>query len=73
MRIGNRAARAAQLDNRARGIPNWYSLAGRIVSDRLEPPAPFPPDAPSAGPATEHRPDHSASLPGIRFGVTERP
>lgn len=33
LRIGNRAARAAQEANRRRGIPNWYSLSGIIVSD----------------------------------------
>lgn len=34
LRIGNRAARAAQEANRRRGIPNWYSVGGIIVSDR---------------------------------------
>lgn len=33
LRIGNRAARAAQEANRRRGITNWYSLNGRLVSD----------------------------------------
>lgn len=33
LRIGNRAARAAQEANRKRGIPNWYSLGDRLVSD----------------------------------------
>ncbi len=31
--IGNVAARRAQAKNRALGIPNYYSIAGRIVSD----------------------------------------
>ena len=33
LRIGNRAARAVQEANRKRGIPNWYSLGGRLVND----------------------------------------
>ena len=33
LRIGNRAARAVQEANRKQGIPNWYSLGGRIVND----------------------------------------
>ncbi|WP_157271089.1 hypothetical protein [Azohydromonas aeria] len=33
MRIGNQAVREAQARNRALGIPNWYSLNGRLVSD----------------------------------------
>lgn len=32
-RIGTDAARKAQARNRARGIPNFYSIGGRIVSD----------------------------------------
>ncbi|WP_028996565.1 hypothetical protein [Azohydromonas australica] len=32
-RIGNQAVREAQARNRALGIPNWYSLNGRLVSD----------------------------------------
>ena len=36
VRIGNRAARAAQEANRERGIPNWYSLGDRLVSDAGE-------------------------------------
>ncbi len=31
--IGNVAAHRAQARNRAKGIPNYYSIAGRIVSD----------------------------------------
>jgi hypothetical protein len=38
LRIGNRAARAAQEANRRRGIANWYSLNGRLVSDAGEQP-----------------------------------
>jgi hypothetical protein len=34
--IGNVATRRAQLLNRARGIVNYYSIAGRIVSDADE-------------------------------------
>ncbi|MEX8494539.1 hypothetical protein [Sphaerotilus sp.] len=33
MRIGNQAVREAQARNRELGIPNWYSLNGRLVSD----------------------------------------
>ena len=36
VRIGNWAARAAQEANRERGIPNWYSLGDRLVSDAGE-------------------------------------
>lgn len=32
-RIGNTAAHKAQANNRAKGIPNFYSMGGRIVSD----------------------------------------
>lgn len=32
-RIGNAAAHKAQANNRAKGIPNFYSMGGRIVSD----------------------------------------
>ncbi len=32
-RIGNRAVHKAQEENRALGIPNWYSIGGKIVSD----------------------------------------
>lgn len=41
IRIGNLAVREAQQRNRQLGIPNWYSLNGRLVSD-----------APKAGAAT---------------------
>jgi hypothetical protein len=33
LRIGNRAAAAVQASNRQRGIANWYSLRGCLVSD----------------------------------------
>ncbi len=33
-RIGNRAVHKAQEENRRRGIPNWYSIGGEIVSDK---------------------------------------
>lgn len=33
-RIGNRAVHKAQEENRRLGIPNWYSLDGKIVSDQ---------------------------------------
>ncbi len=33
-RIGNRAVRRAQEENRKLGIPNWYSIGGEIISDR---------------------------------------
>lgn len=39
LRIGNRAARAAQEANRRRGITNWYSLNGRLVSDSEDEPS----------------------------------
>ena len=32
-RIGNQAVREAQARNRQLGIPNWYSLNGKLVSD----------------------------------------
>lgn len=32
-RIGNAAAHKAQANNRAKGIPNFYSVGGLIVSD----------------------------------------
>lgn len=35
IRIGNLAVRQAQTRNRQLGIPNWYSLNGRLVSDVL--------------------------------------
>ena len=37
VRIGNQAVREAQARNRALGIPNWYSLNGRLVSDAEAP------------------------------------
>ena len=47
--IGNAAVRKAQARNRELGIPNYYSIGGRIVSDRPEaeaelssPPPPTP-------------------------------
>ncbi len=33
-RIGNRAVKKAQEENRKLGIPNWYSIDGVIISDR---------------------------------------
>lgn len=36
LRVGNRAVREAQAQNRALGIPNWYLLNGRLVSDTGE-------------------------------------
>ncbi len=33
-RIGNRAVRYAQEENRRIGIPNWYSINGVIISDQ---------------------------------------
>ncbi len=33
-RIGNRAVHRAQEENRKLGIPNFYSIVGKIVSDR---------------------------------------
>lgn len=32
-RIGNRAVHKAQAENRRLGIPNWYSINGKIISD----------------------------------------
>lgn len=40
LRIGNQAVRQAQARNRQLGIPNWYSLNGRLVSDVAEPAVP---------------------------------
>ncbi len=33
-RVGNRAVHKAQEENRRLGIPNWYSIGGKIVSDQ---------------------------------------
>lgn len=33
-RIGNAAIHKAQEENRRLGIPNWYSIGGKIVSDQ---------------------------------------
>lgn len=33
-RIGNEAVHRAQEENRRLGIPNWYEVDGRLVSDR---------------------------------------
>jgi hypothetical protein len=33
-RIGNSAVREAQEENRRRGIPNWYSIGGAVISDQ---------------------------------------
>lgn len=33
VRIGNQAVREAQTKNREKGIANWYSLNGKLVSD----------------------------------------
>lgn len=33
-RIGNRAVHQAQEENRRLGIPNWYSIGGKIISDQ---------------------------------------
>jgi hypothetical protein len=32
-RIASAAVAKAQAENRRRGIPNWYSINGKIVSD----------------------------------------
>lgn len=39
IRIGNLAVREAQARNRELGIPNWYSLNGKLISDAYQPPA----------------------------------
>jgi hypothetical protein len=49
LRIGNRAAAAVQAANRQRGIANWYSLRGCLVSDL---PLPAATAAPRLPPAT---------------------
>lgn len=33
-RLGNRAVKKAQEENRRLGIPNWYSIGGVIISDQ---------------------------------------
>jgi len=33
-RIGNAAVKKAQEENRRLGIPNWYSVNGKIISDQ---------------------------------------
>lgn len=48
IRIGNEAVREAQERNRRAGIPNWYSLNGRLVCDSPLPQA-SPEPAPPAG------------------------
>ncbi len=35
-RIGNAAIHKAQEENRRLGIPNWYSVGGKIISDTGE-------------------------------------
>lgn len=37
VRIGNQAVREAQARNRKKGIANWYSLNGQLVSDAPTP------------------------------------
>lgn len=37
IRIGNLAVRQAQTRNRQLGIPNWYSLNGRLISEAQQP------------------------------------
>lgn len=32
-RIGNAAIRKAQEENRSQGVPNWYSIGGKIVNE----------------------------------------
>ncbi len=32
-RIGNAAVRRAQEENRRLGVPNWYSINGKIVNE----------------------------------------
>lgn len=32
-RIGNAAIQKAQEENRSQGVPNWYSINGKIVSE----------------------------------------
>lgn len=43
VRIGNQAVRDAQTRNRRLGIPNWYSLNGKLVSDSPQAQATFGP------------------------------
>lgn len=33
-KIGNRAVKKAQEENRKLGIPNWYEIGGVIISDQ---------------------------------------
>lgn len=49
VRVGNLAVREAQSRNRQLGIPNWYSLNGRLVSDALPPSA-------GCSPVIQHQP-----------------
>ncbi|MCK6435170.1 MAG: hypothetical protein HUU30_20620 [Burkholderiaceae bacterium] len=49
LRIGNRAAAAVQASNRQRGIANWYSLRGCLVSDAPVPTARAAARPPPAG------------------------
>ena len=34
LKIGNEAVHEAQAENRRKGIPNWYSINGVIISDQ---------------------------------------
>ncbi|EKD77637.1 MAG: hypothetical protein ACD_42C00254G0003 [uncultured bacterium] len=34
LRIGNASVHRAQAENRKKGIPNWYSINGVIISDQ---------------------------------------
>ena len=50
-RIGNQAAQAVQESNRRRGIVNWYSINGRLVSDAGAVTVPPPLPGPAADPS----------------------
>ncbi|WP_157269236.1 hypothetical protein [Azohydromonas aeria] len=54
MRIGNQAVREAQARNRALGIPNWYSLNGRLVSDASVTPGSSAVSTPRQDKGSEH-------------------
>lgn len=64
LRIGNRAARAVQEANRRRGIPNWYSLGGVIVSDAG---ATAPPRDSGKLPATRDQAARAGCPSGVRI------
>jgi hypothetical protein len=69
LRIGNRAAAAVQAANRQRGIANWYSLRGCLVSDAAGPAAPAATRPPSASSSANTGRFHAAAQRGEQLGL----